>query len=373
MAEVESDTFISRSQKIIQNFNDNLNKSGNLSKLIKTELEKCVIDLEKLINEQNSLINKQKILIENEFKMQSERHIDIINNVNKRLENIENNFVNKSYSQVVSNHSMNLNKNERHVVVIRPSDKNKTSIETENEIKNIIKPNVLKINIKSKRQISRGGVLIECETKDECNRISETIRSKSRQINVEKEKKSKPRIVIKNFDQNIEENNLIQLIRDFNYEIDEYLVDLTPENIENEIKIKFKFRRHNPRDGDKYCLELSPNMRKIIMKTKRLFIDWKSYPIEDSIPIIRCYKCHGFGHKSTECKQTQNICGHCMGAHESKECQTDRSHSKCVNCIKHNKKSNSRVNQNINHSSYSYSCPSLIRIRNIITSRIQYE
>jgi hypothetical protein len=373
MAEVENDTFTSRSQKIIQKFNDNLNKSGNLSKLIKTELEKCVIDLEKLINEQNLLISKQKFIIESEFKEQSERHIDVIYNVNKRLENIENKFINKSYSEVVSNHLENQNKNERYVVVIRLSDTTKTSIDTENEIKNIIKPNVLKINIKSKRQISRRGVLIECQTNDECDRISETIKSKSKQLYIEKEKKSKPRIVIKNVDQNIKETNLIQLIRNFNYEIDEYLVNLTPEEIENEIKIKFKFRRHDPRGGDKYCLELSPNMRKIIMKTKRLFIDWKSYPIEDSIPIIRCYKCHGFGHKSTECKQMQNICGHCMGAHESKDCQTDRSRSKCINCDKYNKKSNSRANQNINHSSYSNSCPSLTRIRNIITSRIQYE
>jgi hypothetical protein len=181
----------------------------------------------------------------------------------------------------------------------------------------------------------------------------------------------KPKIIIKNVNPSIDENNLIQLIREFNHEIDDYLKNTKPEDIENEIKIMFKFRRKNPKNGDSYCLELSPSMRKIIMKTKRLFIDWNSHPIEDSLPIIRCYQCHGFGHKSSECKLTQEICGHCMGEHKSSDCKTDRSQSHCINCDKY--KSNSKIKNNTNHSSYSHSCPSFTRIRNIVISRIDYE
>ncbi len=168
----------------------------------------------------------------------NDSYFALLQNVNKRLANIENNISKKSYSEVVSNNGPNqvINK-ERHIVIVQPTQEFKTSRDTENVIKDIIKPNVLKINIKSKKQVSKGGVLIECETQGECEKIAqEIIKSKSKLIKTEKPKKMKPKIIIKNVNPSIDENNLIQLIREFNHEIDDYLKNTKPEDIENEIK-----------------------------------------------------------------------------------------------------------------------------------------
>ena len=133
------------------------------------------------------------------------------------------------------------------------------------------------------------------------------------------------------------------------------------------------FRSRNPKQNDMYCLEVSSGLRKIIMKTKRIFIDWNSCRIEDSLPIIRCYKCHGFGHKSNDCKQTDEKCGHCSQSHESKSCQASSDQLLCPNCLTYNSNPNQKIKYKTNHSAYHKSCQSFIRIQELVKSRIDYD
>lgn len=103
------------------------------------------------------------------------------------------------------------------------------------------------------------------------------------------------------------------------------------------MKMKFKFRKNDAKQSDRYCVEVSPGLRNTILKTGRIFIDWESCPVVDSLPLIRCFKCNGFGHKSEVCKQTEECCGHCGQTHKTRDCNSNSSQYSCVNCIKHNK------------------------------------
>lgn len=121
-----------------------------------------------------------------------------------------------------------------------------------------------------------------------------------------------------------------------------------------------------------YCLEVSPELRKIVMKTKRIFIDWNSCRVEDSLPIIRCFKCNGFGHKSDVCSLADSRCGHCGGPHVTKVCNETRNKFFCTNCDKHNKIQNQKQILNTKHSAYDGSCKYFIRIQETIKFKINY-
>jgi len=75
---------------IIINFNENLNKSGNLRKDIKSELEHSVKALKNVIINQNNVINILKLKINSELEMRLERHNNEMQNINIQLNEINN-------------------------------------------------------------------------------------------------------------------------------------------------------------------------------------------------------------------------------------------------------------------------------------------
>jgi hypothetical protein len=143
-------TFLFSSENIFKLFNENINNSKNLNREIKINLVKCVSDLMEIIRSQNNLINSEKIKFIKELKNQSERHLNAVTDVNKRLDSIESHIQKKTYAEVIGNKvDSHFDSEERHVVIIKPSDDLKTSKETENLIKQSLKPSQLKIGIKS--------------------------------------------------------------------------------------------------------------------------------------------------------------------------------------------------------------------------------
>jgi hypothetical protein len=235
-----------------------------------------------------------------------------------------------------------------------------------------VKPNDLKIGIKSIRYISRGGLSIECRDEKECQLLSEEIGKQTLRLKATKPEKKRPTIVLKNVSPDIHQTDLFENILEKNYEIKDYFENQN-KDINEELKIKFKFRKSNSNSKDMYCLEVSPELRKLMLRIGRIFIGWETCKIEDSLPIIRCFKCHGFGHKSMECQTAVEKCGHCGGDHQSKDCSTERSNYKCINCSKRNLKPHHKSKCDINHSAYDKNCPSLKRIQEIVKSRISYE
>jgi hypothetical protein len=348
-----NNTFISNSVNIFKVFNENINLSKNVRSDIKSSLIKCAAELMEIIKLQNELIIKQKYEYFSGLKTHNDRHIEILNDTNKQLFEMKNHKPVKLYSNVVkSGEDMQLENKQKHLIIIKPED-NKTSKQTEDIIKKYIKPNDIKIGVK-------------------CQLLSEEIEKKQLNLKVNKPTKKKQTIVLRNVSPDIPEPDLINSLIENNIQINNYFANQN-KDITDELKIKFKFRKKSPKYDDNYCLEVSPEVRKIMFRSGRIFIGWKACKIEDSLPVIRCFKCHGFGHKSGECKLEDEHCGHCGDRHKSSECTSDRSQYSCVNCIKHNAKPNQRNKFETNHSSYNRSCPSFSRIKEIVKTRINYE
>lgn len=73
-----------------------------------------------------------------------------------------------------------------------------------------------------------------------------------------------------------------------------------------------------------------------VINRGRVFMGWRSYRAKEFINIIRCYKCHGYGHFSKVCAAAEQLCEKCgKSGHIKKDCKEDEI---CVNCLKTRRK-----------------------------------
>lgn len=90
-----------------------------------------------------------------------------------------------------------------------------------------------------------------------------------------------------------------------------------------------------------------------VMNAQKVNIGWEKCRIFDGTDIIQCFKCYGYNHKSTECKN-QETCFKCHGNHKSFECQKEVI-NKCINCVRMNNRLNLGLDEN--HSTIYRECP----------------
>jgi hypothetical protein len=113
------------------------------------------------------------------------------------------------------------------------------------EAKNIVIANKLRIGVKNIRNISKGGVIMECDTSEDTDKIINAIKSHSNEIIATKPIKKKPKIAIYGVSEEFSDHDIIDELIEKNEAIKTYLACVNSEDIDQEIKIKFKFRRNN--------------------------------------------------------------------------------------------------------------------------------
>ena len=102
-------------------------------------------------------------------------------------------------------------------------------------------------------------------------------------------------------------------------------------------------RRYKPFNA---VIEVDVDVYNVLIFTGKVNLGWDKCAVFDGIFIRRCYKCLGFGHKSTECSGN-NICADCAEVREVQHLCSNEN-KKCINCIKVNNDTN--LNLNIDHS-----------------------
>lgn len=100
-------------------------------------------------------------------------------------------------------------------------------------------------------------------------------------------------------------------------------------------------------------IEASNRTHKTLIAREKLKIGWGLCKVLDHIDLSRCFKCNGYNHKATNCKN-KTSCGYCAEDHQLEECETDDDNLVCINCIKANEKWN--MNLESNHSVFDPCC-----------------
>ncbi|KAF6199601.1 hypothetical protein GE061_007627 [Apolygus lucorum] len=82
-----------------------------------------------------------------------------------------------------------------------------------------------------------------------------------------------------------------------------------------------------------WVVQVSKEVRKILIDSGSLNILLYRCKVEDFIDISRCFHCQQYGHISTNCKASTHTCGFCAGEHNTRECPGGMPHSPvCANC-----------------------------------------
>lgn len=143
----------------------------------------------------------------------------------------------------------------------------------------------------------------------------------------------------------------------FKYSEEEFTEKLKKQNPithNSEIKIvkNFDFKRNN-RTVYNIRIKTDSELYTKLIGAQKINLGWERCRVFDGTDVRRCFKCKGYNHMSSECKNPE-ICIKCHGNHKSQECNKEPI-TKCINCVKMNQKLNMGLDEN--HGTYNKVCP----------------
>jgi hypothetical protein len=148
----------------------------------------------------------------------------------------------------------------QHVVVISPNDGTHDSSLTRKYLKEAIKPSSLNLTVNGIRNISRGGVLVQCDTPTDCQKVVQAITAKGQECKVSASipNKKRPQLISFNID-DFNQTDFIPSLIDCNQDISTYL-SATNSTSEDHFKIKRVMSTKSSATTKHVILEVSPKM-----------------------------------------------------------------------------------------------------------------
>ncbi|KAM3957319.1 LOW QUALITY PROTEIN: uncharacterized protein ACR2FA_008702 [Aphomia sociella] len=195
------------------------------------------------------------------------------------------------------------------------------------------------------KKTAKSGVVLRVSNEAQIKKL-ESVGSAG--LRLEKPKGRRPRILIKDVPENMDDKR--------------FLAALYGQNVKGELKINendfIKNIKIVRRRSAAYCrkwigIELSPEIRSHFIGTKdKLFIDFATCRFVDDLEVVRCLKCQQYGHVSKYCNESKSTCAHCSGQHDTRECTKIKETEfkpVCASCR--------RLKKADNHKTGSQSCP----------------
>lgn len=226
-------------------------------------------------------------------------------------------------------------------VAIYPSDNSKTSDETKNMVQKIICPEEMKLKVRGVRKIKKGGLIISTETKEDLDKVRQTVQLANLGLTVDEPQKRKPRIIIIGVPASMAETEVYKCIYEQN--LADKLPAMSRDTFLTSMKLSHKSGKKDSENCN-YIIEVPAAIRKAIISQDRLFINWSSCPVRDFTQVTRCYKCQQYGHAAKSCKSEAPTCGHCgEEGHSIQDCSKKAEAPKCATCLRFKKQANHKT------------------------------
>ncbi|XP_067132771.1 uncharacterized protein [Centruroides vittatus] len=179
-----------------------------------------------------------------------------------------------------------------------------------------VQPSKLRIGIDRIRNINGGSIAVEFDRKENSAILEQCVNEQIPELTVRKPRKRWPHMVIYSTSVDICREDLPTLIYRQNGTLTECL---TEEEFLQQFRIKFNLgKRESPYRN--WVVEVSPDLRKCLLKLAKLNIEWSRSRVADFVPVLQCFKCCQYGHTTKNCPQNNSVCSHCAGEHLFKEC-----------------------------------------------------
>jgi hypothetical protein len=346
--------FLNRFEEKKNLIKDIIKNNKSLSKTSKNDINKVIEDMSLIFKEQNDLLLNENKAKQEILKVQTDRQTTP-----------------KSFAEVLKQNNNNTfnNRKSTHVLIVYPKVEDLTSEDLKTKIKTRVNPIELKVGINRINNISKNGVIIECQTKNECEILKNEINNKfSNEIEAKIPTKKNPRVIIYNVPKDIDSevimNNIIEQNRHLNTAIND-------NDSDQNLKFKFSLKAKNP-NLQHIVIETTPGIRKSIINNNYLNIQWNRCRCADFISIIRCFNCLGFGHFKKDCT-AETHCSHCASTeHNHIDCKSN--FKKCINCEKYNLRIKNPKQKPLDsrHDCFNNSCPTFESIKSKIIEKIDH-
>lgn len=267
---------------------------------------------------------------------------------------------NRSYSQVCNSIPPPTKKIEKFVAIIDPKPECTEIVDakqTLNILKYKIKEKNKPIRINKIKKTNKTRLIIECDHKKDRDNIIDALKY-DKDIDAIIPKGLSPSIQVHGIDRDIDNEDIVNLIMDFNPNIK----DVTT----NEKDFKFLFEKVDKTNQSKFAIfQVSPTVFKEISKSFTIYLPFSICRVNEYFSIVQCFKCHKFGHKKSQCTGSPK-CSNCASSnHLTKDCSEELN---CPNCSTYNK-FKMKYNNNtldVKHSAYCKTCPMfLLKLDNL--------
>ncbi|XP_023213296.1 uncharacterized protein LOC111616096 [Centruroides sculpturatus] len=181
------------------------------------------------------------------------------------------------------------------VIIIESKDKKEDAESIKKKVKQQLNPKELKVGITKVRKIRNQSVLVEIERKGKEEKIIEEI-NKINNLTAREPKKSLPKMAIYNVPIDLGKEEIIEAVFRQNPRIADQYPSL--EEYRKDIVIKYKWGRKQ--DVNHWVCEVSPKLKKLLTKQKKINIDWVCCNTEEYYIIIQCFRCCKYGHFAKE-------------------------------------------------------------------------
>jgi hypothetical protein len=295
---------------------------------------------EEKIGEMKDIVKELKIKVGNS-------DTDIKNEI-KKVCNIRNEKAGPSYADILKTRKKDP------AVILVPKNDGQRSETTKAEIKRKMNPE--NFGVSGIRNAAKGSVVIECKTNEDLENLKKDVESKlGGKYDIQMPKIELPKVKIFGINQKYSDEKVIELVKKQN------------ELGEN---VQIKIVKNDLVKNKSYyvvIMEVDGATFNKLMQIKKINVGWDRCPIYEEITVDRCYKCEGFFHKASKCKN-KIACPVCAGEHELKDCTTR--HKCCINCKSANEKFNMKLDTN--HPAWSKSCAVYLRKLDMMQNKIHY-
>lgn len=291
-------------------------------------------------------------IIDERIKRQDNKFDEVHSEINKMHESINDmnknnltvvNKVDHSVSELIEQNVNQRNTNRAEQVIVVQPKKSQKSDETKSDLTKNIDPKSIRIcNI---RNIPKGGIAINCSSKEEMNKLKDVaVQKMGEKYNVRIPDDMKLKIKITGMSENLSDEELIENI-----------------TVQNEFmkngKVKVVKIYENIRNKSfEAIIEVNKDDYNKLLDEQNINIGWSRCKVYEYVNVSRCFKCCGYNHRSAVCKNNLT-CIKCGGNHFIKDCKA--STSVCINCkIAVDK---FKIKLDIFHQANSSKCPVLIK------------